>query len=75
MVIPVWDLFIFSLTLRSHRVRPEPEEILEGGESHEQTIEETVEEEEDKELVVVEGDTVVYPGAVVVHLQDTAATH
>ena len=56
-------------------MRPEPEEILEGGESHEQTIEETVEEEEDKELVVVEGNTVVHPGTVVVHLEDTGATH
>ena len=56
-------------------MRPEPEEILEGGEGHKQTVEEAVEEEEDEELVVVEGDTVVYPGAVVVHLEDTGATH
>ena len=67
--------FIFFLTLRSHRVRPEPEEIFEGGESHKHTVQETIEEKEDKELVVVEGDTVVHPGTVVVHLEDTAATH
>ena len=55
-------------------MRPEPEEILEGGEGHEHTIGETVEEEEDEELVVVEGDTVVDPGTVMVHLQYTGAT-
>ena len=56
-------------------MRPEAEEILEGGEGDEHTIGETVEEEEDEELVVVEGDTVVNPGTVVVHLEDTGATH
>ena len=66
---------MFFLTLRAHSVRPEPEEILERGESYEHTIEETVQEEQDEELVVVEGDTVVDPGTVVVHLQDTGAAH
>ena len=66
---------MFFLTLRAHTVRPEAEEILERGEGHEYTIEETVQEEEDEELVVVKGDTVVDPGTVVVHLQYTEATH
>lgn len=55
-------------------MRPEPEEILERGQSYEETVEEPVEEKEDEELVVVEGDTIVDPGAVVVHLQYTGAT-
>ena len=56
-------------------MRPEPEEILERGEGHEHAVEEAVQEEQDEELVVVEGDTVVDPGTVVVHLQDTGAAH
>ena len=51
---------------------PEPEEILERAEGHEQTVGEAVEEEEDEVLVVVEGDAVVDPGAVVIHLQHAA---
>ena len=66
---------IVLLTLRPHTVRPEPEEILERGEGHEHAVEEAVQEEQDEELVVVEGDTVVDPGTVVVHLQYTGATH
>ena len=50
---------------------PEPEEILEGGEGNEEAVGEAVEEEEDEELVVVEGDTVVDPGAVMIHLENT----
>ena len=59
---------MFFLTLGAHTVSPEAEEILERGEGHEYTIEETVQEEEDEELVVVEGDTVVNPGTMMVHL-------
>ena len=48
---------------------PELEEILERGESAVGAVEEGVEEEEDEELVVHEGHAVVYPRAVVVHLE------
>ena len=54
---------------------PEPEEILERAEGHEQTVGEAVEEEEDEVLVVVEGDAVVDPGAVVIHLEHAAPAH
>ena len=69
----------FSVSFTSYGLSPESEEILEGGESHEEAVGEAVEEEEDEELVVVEGDTVVDPGAVVVKylnavVTDTAVT-
>ena len=54
---------------------PELEEIFEGRERDEETVGEAVEEEEDEVLVVVEGDAVVDPGAVVVHLADAPLAH
>ena len=54
---------------------PELEEIFEGGERDEETVGEAVEEEEDEVLVVVEGDAVVDPGAVVVHLEHAGPAH
>ena len=56
-------------------MRPEPEEILEGGEGNKHAVGEAVEEEQDEELVVVESDTVVDPGTVVVHLEHARAAH
>ena len=56
-------------------MRPESEEIFERRQRHEETVGETIEEEEDEELVVVEGDAVVDPGTVMIHLEDTVSTH
>jgi hypothetical protein len=50
-------------------VGPELQKELQHRQGDEDAVGEPVEEEEDKELVVVEGDTVVDPGAVVVHLE------
>ena len=54
---------------------PEGQKVLQRGRAHVYTVQERVSQEEDEELVVGEGDAVVDPGAVVVHLQDTVAAH
>ena len=49
--------------------------MLERAQRHEETVCEAVEEEEDEVLVVVEGDAVVDPGAVMIHLEHAASAH
>lgn len=49
---------------------PELDEERQGCEGDEDAVGEAVTEKEQEELVVGESNTVVHPGAVVVHLQD-----
>ena len=58
-----------------HGASPKSEEVFEGGQSHIETVEEAIEEKEYEELVVVEGNTVIDPGTVVIHLEHARTAH
>ena len=51
--------------------RPEGDEVLEGTGRQVEAVGESVAQEEDEKLVVVEGHAIIHPGTVVVHLQNT----
>ena len=53
----------------SHVRCPELQEVFEGRESDVDAEEESVAQEQDEELVIFEGDTVVHPRAMMVHLK------
>jgi len=65
----------FSVSLTPYCLSPESEEILESGEGHKEAVGETIKEEQNEELVVVECDTVVDPRTMMIHLQDTGSTN
>lgn len=54
---------------------PELDEVLKRGERDKCAVEKTIEEKQNKKLVIIKGHTVVDPGAVVIHFKNAAPTH